>query len=582
MIVDFHHSEYMAFNGSSYSKLPNNDTKYILGQNIKDNSLSIQTFYGIIHFSSKYTEKTNKMGVIRKDCTPFIKHLPRVLAKTKRIDQKKDMYALLRIEEIVDGVVYCDVLKYIEENEKEIFEEDKFLETVCTAHWTRTKKMLTNFQEHKNIDLTPNRRKIIDAEIYSIDPEGCVDIDDALHCIPILNSEQNIVGYEIGIHIADVSSFISENSLIDDELQQRVETIYLPKGASPIHMIPEELSINNISLLENNFKRAFSIIINLNDKYETERISYEKTMIKVTKNLTYEMAQKMIDNKNNDSLCYLYTIAEKLKSKINFNSDEIYDTHQMVAIYMILANKFVGEKIQSFDHNNVLLRVHQIKKDPILLNNDNNNNNNNNDLALIKKYNSNLMEQAKYQIGIENCKHYGLNLPYYTHFTSPIRRYADINVHRHLWKVINNEKIERLNTKTIFLMNFYGKFYKQIERYNELIILAKIFGNDYDITDAYITYFDDTESMKLYIPKYNLDFNYQICNYRMKHIFTISLENPHTMIIKNNHTLSEKKFLLFQKIQIKMIVSQKNIINVIVQIMDNEKNEQTDDFFLCI
>jgi exoribonuclease R len=565
MIVDYQDSQYVGFNGSTYCTIPNLPPNTIFGKDLSNSSLSVNTFYGIIHFSSKYTYKSDKLkpGVIQKECSPFIKYFPKILVKTKRTDQKKDMYALLKIVDVSDEIVLCDVVRYIEEKETAQFESD-FIKFNCTAHWTGN-KIVPKFQAQKDTDLTPIRKSYQSDDIYSIDPPGCVDIDDALHCKKIMD-EDELLGYEVGIHIADVSSFIEENNIIDNELKQRVETIYLP-NEHPIHMIPEQLAINYISLLEKSPKRAFSIIIRLNIQYEIQSVSFEKTVIEVKQNLSYEQAEEMIKLQNNESIQVLYTVGRKLKEKINFafSENEIYDTHQMVAVYMIYANKFVGEKIQSYDPTNVLLRAHQAKSSqnqsiPM----------DNVDPVLLKKYNSNLMDQAKYQIGTEKCEHHGLNLPFYTHFTSPIRRYADIIVHRHLWKVLNNEQLGRIETKTIFLMNFYSKFYKQMEKYYEIMVLAEKLGIEYDVTDAYITFIDsDRDSIKLYIPKYKLDYNYQICNYKMKDIISVEAES-NKITIKNNHSDFEAKLNLFQKVQVKLVVSTRNLVKVIFQIIELE------------
>lgn len=545
MIVDFKDSGFAAFDGSKHSsvQLSNN---VIFGQNLLDLSMSITTFIGIIHFSSKYTYTTSKSNIIRKDCTPFIKYFPKVLAKTKKIDQTKDLYAILKIENIVNNIIYCDVVQYLGEICDQSI-ESKFVQIACSSHWTNTKRINQQFQEKSNIDLTPNRKDYTHIDIYSIDPGGCVDIDDALHCIRIDD------GYEVGIHIADVSSYIDENSELDHELGHRVETIY-PPNSSPVHMIPHELSIEHISLLEGKPKRAFSVIIKLNDMFDIQSISFEKTIIKV-KNLTYEKGEEM-----KDILFDMYTVGQKLKKNIElaFPKDEVYDMHQMVAVYMIYANKFVAEKIQSYDPNNVLLRSLRSSVIGTTINCAESN-----EAILFKKHNINLMEQARYQLGSNDCAHQGLNLAFYTHFTSPIRRYADIIVHRQLWKAINSQKIERIEAKTIFLMNFYSKFYKQTERYYHIMTIANILGNEYDITDAYITYID--ESIKLYIPKYNLDYDYQICNYRMNNIISVIRDN-NSVTIKNIQTDEETRYELFQKVSVKIIATTNHAIKLNVSI----------------
>lgn len=489
----------------------------------QNSQLYFTNFIGIIHFSSKYTyTEKNK---IRKECTVFIKYFPQTLVKIsdKKIHQTKDMYAVLKIESIGDKVIYCQVAQYLGEiNDKSI--ENNIMSLACTCHWTVSKKLIPVI-----IDLTPVRKDYTNHDIYSIDPPGCLDIDDALHYRTIVENENTF--HEIGIHIADVSSYIIENGDLDNELKARVETIYL-SNKSQMNMIPSALSIHEISLLEGKTKRAFSIIIKLDTEYNIQNISFEKTNIKV-KNLSYETAQNLISS--NTILKNLYEVGKHLKEKIksSFSDTDSYNVHQMVEVYMIYANKIVAEKIHSFDPNNVLLRGHTTKEKMI---------DNKTDSILLQKYNSNLSSQATYQIGPDCKPHQGLNLKYYTHFTSPIRRYADIIVHRQLWNAINSEQLQKPCEKTMFMMNFYGKFYKQMERYQKLMDVANKLNIDYDITNAFVTYIDDSK-IKLYIPKYDLDSDYEM---------------------KENETIT-----LFQEIQIKLVVSHKSAVKLKIELLGN-------------
>ena len=190
------------------------------------------------------------------------------------------------------------------------------------AHWFISKKYIPSI-----IDLTPSRLDLTHLDVYSIDPFGCRDIDDAL------SFDNNI----IGIHIADVSSYIEEGGLLDNELSNRVETFY--DIQKTIHMIPEELSIHHMSLIEQSIKRAFSVLIYINNN-QIVNVEFKKTLIIVKKNMKYE----------DDITCIqeLYDIGKHLKETIKyaFPINEEYDTHQMVAVYMIIANKLVGEKIK--------------------------------------------------------------------------------------------------------------------------------------------------------------------------------------------------------------------------------------------
>jgi len=565
MTIDFYHSNFVIFDGTSY--LPTTDT--IFGKNVIDNSLCINIFVGIIHFSSKNTYTTKKSGVIRKECSSFIRYFPQILAKTKKINQQIDMYAVLKIENVQDGMIYCDVLEYLGEiGDSNV--ENNFIKITCTAHWNKTKALTDGYMRLCEIDLTPERKRYT-TEIYTIDPFGCVDIDDALHSKRIYKNDI-LIGYEIGIHIADVSSFIVEDSIYDNELKNRIETVYLPKDQKPIHMIPEELSVQHISLRENVDRRGFSVILNLDIGMNILSVYFEKTLIYVTKNLTYEEAYEILLSQKNLCISDMYTIGKHLKQNIILSFDnEIYDIHQMVAVYMIYANKLVGEKIQLYDSRNALLRTHHKKNNESSVSLDTEI-----DKILLKKYSVNLVEQARYQLGTLNCFHYGLNLEYYTHFTSPIRRYADILVHRLLWKVLSNIAIDRLNPSIIFKMNFYMKFYKQIERYSRIIEIARNINTQCDIiTDAYIIYISDTYDMiRLYIPQYELDYDYYLIHPKLKHIITVNSENNYQRIcISNNHTNTNICLTLFQKISIRLTLSNQHQTKLKVQFVSDTVND---------
>ena len=145
------------------------------------------------------------------------RYFPKTLVKTKKVNQITDLYAIIQIDYIENNIIYCKVCQYLDNT--------LFIIPAAMAHWFISKKYIPSI-----IDLTPSRLDLTHLDVYSIDPFGCRDIDDAL------SFDNNI----IGIHIADVSSYIEEGGLLDNELSNRVETFY--DIQKTIHMIPEELS----------------------------------------------------------------------------------------------------------------------------------------------------------------------------------------------------------------------------------------------------------------------------------------------------------------------------------------------------
>ncbi|RWS27889.1 exosome complex exonuclease RRP44-like protein [Leptotrombidium deliense] len=338
------------------------------------------------------------------------------------------------------------------------------------------------------------RLDLRDTVICSVDPPGCTDIDDALHCKDIGNGL-----YEIGVHIADVSHFVKPGTAIDEEAANRGTTVYLVDKR--IDMIPTVLSSNLCSLLENRERLTFSVIWIMDAKTtEIKDVKFTKSIIKSSAALTYAEAQLKIDSPNmkdelTKSLRRLNSIAKKLKEKrlqngalilassgelrfveiesethdnvTEIETKTIRETNSMVEEFMLLANVSVAEKIYDHFPEFALLRRHS-KPSPGNLS----------DLVkaadkkgfrldasngkeLSKSLDSavdpknqffNLMlrmlavrcmKRAEYFCSgtlpkdEETLFHYGLAANIYTHFTSPIRRYADLMVHRQLSHAID-------------------------------------------------------------------------------------------------------------------------------------------------
>src|SRR5437868_1122053 len=208
-------------------------------ESVRDNLIC-----GILHLSTKVIYGTTKNGVIKK----FTSHFPfeykqtnqkSFYVKTKLSFQSVDVYAVIKLtDEILHNIPVCTVDRYLG-NVGDIDAEQLYLTTLCTLKWANNKQFVLNTDNDlysDRIDLT----SILD--IYSIDPHGCTDIDDAINVKKISESK-----YEIGVHISDVSSYIEESSLLDDELKLRGETVYLTDISSSkkqiqINMLPPKLT----------------------------------------------------------------------------------------------------------------------------------------------------------------------------------------------------------------------------------------------------------------------------------------------------------------------------------------------------
>ncbi|XP_027035128.1 exosome complex exonuclease RRP44 [Tachysurus fulvidraco] len=315
--------------------------------------------------------------------------------------------------------------------------------------------------------------------VCSVDPPGCTDIDDALHCRDLDNGN-----LEVGVHIADVSHFIRPGNALDQEAASRGTTVYL--CGKRIDMVPELLSSNLCSLRSNVERLAFSCIWEMNHNAEIINTRFTKSVINSKASLTYAEAQMRIDDSNmNDdvtkSLRGLNTLARILKARriekgaltlsspevrfhidsethdpIDLQTKELKDTNSMVEEFMLLANISVAQKIYEEFPECALLRKHPApppsnydilvkaaKSKDLVIRTDS-------AKALADSLNEATLETFSYfntlmRILATRCMmqavyfcsgmdsdfhHYGLASPIYTHFTSPIRRYSDIIVHR--------------------------------------------------------------------------------------------------------------------------------------------------------
>jgi len=338
------------------------------------------------------------------------------------------------------------------------------------------------------------RKDLRNTTTFTIDPKTAKDFDDAISFKKLPNGN-----YEIGVHIADVSHYVTEKSELDKEAYERGCSVYLPDRTIP--MLPFELSDNLCSLSEGDEKLAFSAIFEIDPHAKIHTKWFGKTVIKSAKRFTYESAQEILDKKTGEhfeELDILNKIAKILKKEkiqkgaIDFEQEEIafeldsagkpikiykkqrLDTHKLVEEYMLLANKEVAEYVYKYEKKSGKLfplpyRIHDLPdKDRI------------GELAVFVKALGHeliigktgsitgkdmqaLFEQvdgkaeealvktaairsmSKAIYSTKNIGHFGLAFEYYAHFTSPIRRYPDLLVHRILYKILSKENIAEKN-----------------------------------------------------------------------------------------------------------------------------------------
>jgi ribonuclease R len=341
-------------------------------------------------------------------------------------------------------------------------------------------------------DVIKARKDCRDILTFTIDPVDAKDFDDALS---IRTLREGL--YEIGVHIADVSHYVQPGTLLDQCAYERATSVYLPDRVNP--MLPERISNELCSLRPHEDKCTFSAIFQIDAKGDVKHTWLGRTVIHSNHRFTYEEVQDIIERKaegpHKKEIFLLNELAQKFRRKrfkngaINFSSQEVRfkldekgkpigivikeskEAHQLIEEFMLLANRAVAEYVAKVKINKKPIpfpyRIHDTPDDEKLkpfvafakkfgytfdMKDEK-------EVAksfnkLLKEVHGKPEQHVLEQLGIrtmakaiytaENIGHYGLGFEHYTHFTSPIRRYPDVMVHRILQECLDrNHKLDK-------------------------------------------------------------------------------------------------------------------------------------------
>ena len=467
--------------------------------------------------------------------------------------------------------------------------------------------------EDYKIELEPGRIDLRHLPVLSIDPPGCQDIDDALHCIVLPNGN-----YQVGVHIADVTHYVKAATAIDLEAANRSTSTYLVNKR--LDMLPKLLTTDLCSLKGNVDRFAFSVLWEVTPEADIVDVQFKKSIIHSIAALTYQQAQGMIDQPDDETdikasaVKRLNSLARILRKRridagaltlaspeVKFVLDSeslnptdvqsytLYEANALVEEFMLFANVTVGKKILRHYPTLSVLRRHPapnrsmfdslISKakckgfsiniedskhladslDAAVLEEDPYFN------KLLRILSTRCMSPAQYFCSGEykptDWHHYGLAAPVYTHFTSPIRRYADVCVHRLLAAAIGVEPLPVHLSSKSYLHDLAANMNRRHRsaqlagrasvQLHTLIVFSGENGNKEE--DAYVLDVDTNASSEpsftVIVPRYGIEGRVRIPNLTANDKNIVRDAEKHLISYKGN------KIQVFDKVRVKIYVN---------------------------
>jgi exosome complex exonuclease DIS3/RRP44 len=483
---------------------------------------------------------------------------------------------------------------------------------------------ITDAEVAKRVDLRKTRK------VYSIDPPGCKDIDDALHIHPLPNGN-----FEVGVHIADVTHFCRPGSALDLEAQKRGTSVYLVERR--IDMIPTRLSTDLCSLVGGVDRLAFSCVWELTPDAEIVDTRFHKSVISSVAALSYGDAQAMLESNDTDEMTIstknLNNLAKALRAKrmaagaltlastqVKFLLDsesqrptdvEMYklkEANALVEEFMLLANISVAKQILEHYPSYACLRRHPtpapkqfepliraassrgfdinaetskhfadsldkcIMKDNVYFN------------KIIRILATRCMTQAVYfasgSVEPPEYRHYGLATPVYTHFTSPIRRYADVIVHRLLANSLGIDPLPKdiqdckHVTEICENLNHRNRMAQLAGRASAQVYTLYFFREKNVIEDALILGVRK-DGIRVLVPRYGLESAIRLVDEPQDGDDTKTIVNPYTYDEEKLELRSATQtFRIFDQLRVRIFTHTNKMRRerLVVELADDEKS----------
>jgi exoribonuclease R len=467
---------------------------------------------GVLHYHSKYKYGKNAKGSEFFLFKPLSHKEPAYLVASSK-KERENHYAIvtfLRRDETKSKLPFGQLVRLIGpcNDLNSIYEAIIYKNNLTTvvAKWNRVPKELV---------VPVNRKDITGSYVFSVDPVGCEDIDDALSVV------KGELSWTVGIHIADVSTYFE---MYDIQIKN-YGSIYAPHHT--YNMIPDNFAKSVCSLKPLEEPRfTFSVFIEISSvDCSIQKYWFEKTLVRSAKAYNYDELQELIDSRKlgkDSAESLLYDIGKTLGGR----TAAVYDTHKMIENYMLLANRLVGQYLyQHAPANTTIFRVHEQKQVSVSPNTN------------VTKEIWNLLtllesNAATYATEGTTYYHSGLCIDHYTHFTSPIRRYVDVYIHKLLYAVLSGTKIPLL--PDVKMINEHEKNVKKAQReFTKLKLVVKADKTEQDAVVMYFSVNVTNNRMCLYFPSLKILHWVKIVDIRFRHLLTFELCDETTLMVSN-------------------------------------------------